>query len=557
MQSPSAALDTCLSEDVVLAFQCGETTEIERQRIHRHIDVCDNCRALLVMTAGMDGSSLPQVELDSMERIASIVGSGLRLTTFAEGKLLAHRFEVTRFVDRGGMGEVYEAFDRVVGSRVALKALLCTTPDEAPGTSRLGKEVKLARRVAHPNVCRIYDLHEHRETGHSPLRFLAMEFVEGVTLKERLLARELSIEEACAIARQLLEGLGAVHSAGVLHLDFKSQNVMLREGAVPAQAVVMDFSLSRAFEKELHLRTSERRVAGSIGYMSPEQLECKATIDPAADVYAFGVVFYEMLTRHMPFAGDSPAAIMFKQLKAKPAPPSSLRPAVSKALDEFVLTCLSRHSRARFQSVSQALDALERCVVGTAAPRSRGWRWPLWLAAAALAVGSMAAGHYLTSAAPAAGVAPAIGRAAPHLEPAPPAKPADTQAPAPGESELAPGTSPDAVTFAGPGRQGSLGLPQSPKQREAPAANSVSAPAAAGSPTVGSKPPPVGGTAAVRPASSARPRPGPAATGSVGAAPAAPAVPPAEERAPEPPSPAERSDPRGKWVPSSAPDFLL
>jgi serine/threonine protein kinase len=393
MQSPLNELGSCLSEDDVLAFQNGETTELERQRIHQHIDRCDVCRRLLVMVARMaGGASAIEPDLDSFERVAALVGSGLRLTALAGGKLLAQRFEVLRFVERGGMGEVYEAFDRVVGSRVALKTLLSTTRDDAPGVSRLGEEVKLARRVAHANVCRIHDLHEHREAAGPPLRFLAMEFVDGVTLKERLLERELAIVEACAIARQLLLGLAAIHSAGVLHLDFKSQNVMLRQDASPEQPVVMDFSLSRAFETELRLRTSERTVAGSIGYMSPEQLECQSTLGPASDVYAFGVVFYEMLTRRMPFDGNSPAAIMFKQLKLRPQPPSHLRPEVGPALDGFVLTCLGRHPRSRYADVQSALQALDRCT-HAALPRrtSTVVQWSKMAATAALAAGAAGA----------------------------------------------------------------------------------------------------------------------------------------------------------------------
>jgi serine/threonine protein kinase len=218
---------------------------------------------LLIATAALDGgASAVGVELDSMERLATVMGSGLRMTTFAEGKRLAHRFDVTRFVDRGGMGEVYEAFDRVVGARVALKALLCTAAEDESPASRLGEEVNLARRIAHPNVCRIYDLHEHREVERQPLRFLAMEFIDGVTLKEHLLKGLMAIEEACSIARQLLMGLAAVHSAGVLHLDFKSQNVMLRRGASPAQPVVMDFS-SNAGPRSGPPPTSTRSVSFS------------------------------------------------------------------------------------------------------------------------------------------------------------------------------------------------------------------------------------------------------------------------------------------------------
>lgn len=375
LPSPWIEQNGCLSEDDVLAFQRGDTSESERWRIQAHADVCELCCQLLEVTAALgDEQPLLTADLDSTERLALALSSGLRATTFSEGKRLAQRFEVTRFVDRGGMGEVYEAFDTVVGARVAIKALHCSARGSS-GTHRLGEEVKLARRIAHPNVCRIHDLHEHREPPNPPLRFVAMEFVDGITLKERLSQGPLALDDACTIARQLLLGLGAVHTAGVLHLDFKSQNVMLRRASAPVQAVVMDFGLSRAFEQELRLRTSERHVAGSIGYMSPEQLECQPTLGPAADVYAFGVVFYEMLTGQMPFQADNPAAIILKQLKSRAAPPSRIRAEVPAALDEFVLTCLSRQARARYQSAASALEALERCPPSSSPQEQRRAHW--------------------------------------------------------------------------------------------------------------------------------------------------------------------------------------
>ncbi|MEO8178239.1 MAG: serine/threonine-protein kinase [Deltaproteobacteria bacterium] len=369
-QSQEHALheQTCLSEDVVLAFQRGETTRAERHHIHAHVDTCERCRGLVLLAARLGETGVVDTQ-DSSQRLAAFIDDGFPWMRFGAGKRLAQRFEILRFVRRGGMGEVYEAFDSVVGSRVALKTLLSTAGDSERALDGLCQEVNLARRVAHAHVCRIYDLHEHRE-GSRAMRFLAMEFIEGETLKDRVTAAPLALSEACAIGCQLLQGLGAIHAAGVLHLDFKSQNVMLRSGIEPARAVVMDFSLSRAFEKELLLKTSERHLAGSIGYMSPEQLECQATLGPSSDVYAFGVVLFEMLTGHLPFEGESPASIMLKQLKSHPPPPSSLRPAISAALDSFVLTCLSRQPRGRFQSVDAALNELRHCL-GRASARPR------------------------------------------------------------------------------------------------------------------------------------------------------------------------------------------
>jgi serine/threonine protein kinase len=352
--------EMCLSEDIVVAFQHGETTAAEREGIHEHLDSCDHCRALLYQTNFADDAENADDAGDSSKRIARGVAQGFRLTTLGESKRLAERFDILRFVARGGMGEVYEAFDRVVGGRVALKTLLCTTSDSPQAMVRLSQEVNLARRVAHPNVCRIFDMHVHRERGQPTMRFLAMEFVEGETLRHHLNRRQFSLAESCALARQLLQGLGAVHAAGVLHLDFKSQNVMLRGGVEPAQAVVMDFSLSRGFKEELHLRTSERQLAGSVGYMSPEQLECRERLGPSADVYAFGVVFFEMLTGHLPFEGANPTQIMLKQLRQRPAAPSSLRPEVDARLDNFVLTCLQRNPHRRYPSMASALAELDR-----------------------------------------------------------------------------------------------------------------------------------------------------------------------------------------------------
>jgi len=551
---------TCLSEDVIVAFQSGETTAAERQHIHQHLDSCEHCRGLLLLATHLGETSRADTEKSS-QRLAAFMEGGFRWMTFAQGQRLAQRFDILRFVQRGGMGEVYEAFDRVVGSRVALKTLLGTTAESAEAHDRQSREVNLARRVAHPHVCRIYDLHEHREKDQRPMRFLAMEFVDGETLKERLLASELTIAEACAIAVQLLQGLGAIHAAGVLHLDFKSHNVMLRSGAAPAQAVVMDFSLSRAFEKELRLRTSERQLAGSVGYMSPEQLECQATLGPASDVYAFGVVFFEMLTRRMPFEGESPTSIMLKQLKNRPAPPSSLRPGIGGALDDFVLTCLSRQPRGRFPSVESALSELERCMRRQAgrAPRMLSRRGRIALASALLAgaLASLAAlGHSLRQDGAASGRASTPAAAAPSAAPAAPgsgraAEPPAEQQRTADEDKLpnllpAPAAPPGGKRLPPiPATQPAAPLPAASPSRPEMVARRRQGPASAPAPVP---------AAESEPANAREPAREPAADGSgerelaaeLGSRPAA---------TPEP-QPPDKPLPE-QWKPERAPDFLL
>jgi serine/threonine-protein kinase len=350
-----------------------------------------------------------------------------------------------------------------------------------------------------------------------------MEFVDGVTLKARLLAGELAIEEACTIARQMLLGLDAVHAAGVLHLDFKSQNVMLRHGKTPAQAVVMDFSLSRAFENELRLRTSERHAAGSIGYMSPEQLECQSTLGPAADVYAFGVVFYEMLTGHMPFQGDSPAAIMLKQLKSRAAPPSRLRPALSPALDEFVLTCLGRQARSRFQSAASALQALDGCLPARGKERRRSASWLRTLGVAVLA--AAAAGALVHRASRSTAAEAALASAAAPLKPPPPA---DSAPPAAG-----PAREPDRASLQRP-QADSVAAPR--PQRDVP-------------PRKRPRPPPATERTRAEPSpESAAPQPSPDTLSPDTLSPDMPS--------PDTPPP-DRQTQKPEWVPQKAPDSLL
>jgi hypothetical protein len=345
--SMSLPQPNCLTDDDVMAFLHGGMPRQRLDRIDGHIDECVHCFELI-------RAATPDAEI--LDASHGFLGLTLRTGALAGG-----RYRIARFVDRGGMGEVYEARDIKLDERVALKTVLCTSGDSTQAVRKLFAEVQLARRIAHRHVCRIYDLHEHRDGPDSPLvHFLTMEYIEGEKLSRYLSSRRLPVDEACGIARQLLLGLEAAHEAGVLHLDFKSDNVMLRAGSATPEAIVMDFGLSRALDAQSRLRTSEQnQIAGSLAYMAPEQVECQHVLGKAADIYAFGVVLFEMLTGRLPFEGPSPAAVMYKRLKSTPPTPSSLRAEIPKALDDFVLTCLSREPRLRYLNATKALAALE------------------------------------------------------------------------------------------------------------------------------------------------------------------------------------------------------
>jgi serine/threonine protein kinase len=295
---------------------------------------------------------------------------------FSRGTLLAQRYVIRRFLGRGGMGQVYEAYDRVLREPVALKT---TTGQSVSDAQRLLDEVRMARRITHPNVCRLFDagVHEEREGDRRSTYFLTMEYLEGHTLRRRLRHGLPPLPQVFGIARQLLIGLSAVHAAGVLHRDFKSENVMLRlPGNGPGQAVIMDFGLARP----MHAAPPPRPTgigAGSRGYMAPEQID-NQQLGPETDLFAFGVVMFEMLTGRLPFARDASATGAANLLDQAPLAPSQLRPELPEDLDAFVLKCLQSHRQQRYRSAERALSALTRLSEAAAARAAgAGWGWTL------------------------------------------------------------------------------------------------------------------------------------------------------------------------------------
>jgi eukaryotic-like serine/threonine-protein kinase len=296
------------------------------------------------------------------------------LPLFAPGQLIGGRYEVVRFVARGGMGEVYECNDRELGQRIALKTLRARGVGDPVALERLKREILIARQVTHPNVCRLHDVGFHSSEPQLP--FLTMEFLAGETLETRIRRDgQMSAAEARPIVEQMAAALAAAHAAGVVHRDFKSQNVML----VDDRAVVTDFGLACIAappEDEARL-THPGAPFGTPAYMAPEQVAGEA-ITPAADLYALGVVMFELVTGSLPFSGGSPLELAFKRLNAPPPSLRSLVPSLDPAWDAAITRCLARRPADRFPDASAVLLAL-------AQPPRRRWRRRL-VAAAAVAV---------------------------------------------------------------------------------------------------------------------------------------------------------------------------
>lgn len=352
-QSGDAEVGACLTEDEILAFVQGDLSSRKLERMHDHVDRCDVCQRLLAEAAHALDVATPSESVRPSWN-----------TVFQQNSLVGKRYRILRLIARGGMGEVYEAFDSALHERVALKTVTSTNCDSARAVRRLKAEVQLARRITHPNVCRIYDLGAHLiESSGAEMNFLVMEFVDGECLGKKLRdSGALSVELANSIAKQLLLGLRAAHHAGILHRDFKSENVMLRsEGGGGLTPVILDFGLARTLNETGNFATTQNQnqaMIGTIGYMAPEQIEGEP-LSTASDIYAFGVVWFEMLTGRLPFEGSSPAASAIARLHRPAEAPSSVNPRVPKWLDDIVLKCLSRERAARFGSAEQVLRALE------------------------------------------------------------------------------------------------------------------------------------------------------------------------------------------------------
>jgi serine/threonine protein kinase/tetratricopeptide (TPR) repeat protein len=293
------------------------------------------------------------------DRSTTMVGfvSGGTATDSLATPRIAGRYEIQALLGTGGMGSVYRVRDVELDELVALKVLRADIAETSGILARFRQEVKLARRVAHPNVVRTFDL---GEIGTE--RFLTMEYIDGISLSKLLEDQgPLPIARAVAIGRQICAGVGAAHDAGVLHRDLKPDNVMIASS--DGRAVITDFGIARA-RTEAALANTIGGVVGTPAYMAPEQVTAGADVGPTADVYAIGAMLFEMLTGRRAWPGNEPFAVALARLTLPPPDPRLVRPSLPEPIAAVVLRCLARDPAARFPTAGAVAEALE--VVGDA-----------------------------------------------------------------------------------------------------------------------------------------------------------------------------------------------
>ena len=267
---------------------------------------------------------------------------------FSTGILFAGRYQIIEELGRGGMGKVYKAFDTKIQERIAIKIIRPDIADDAMTIERFRNELKLTRQITHRNVCRMHDL---GQDGLTP--FITMEFVPGENLQNIMrMTRPLSIGTAVDYAQQICAGLAEAHRLGVIHRDLKPQNIIIDEAGT---AKIMDFGIART----VHAAglTGEGMMIGTPDYMAPEQAEGKAA-DQRSDIYALGVILFEMVTGKRPFAGDTPVSIAVKQKTEIPRPPIEWNAQVPEVLNALILKCLEKDKAKRYQTAADLMADL-------------------------------------------------------------------------------------------------------------------------------------------------------------------------------------------------------
>ena len=275
-------------------------------------------------------------------------GWGESADELASGTILAGRYEILTVLGTGGMGSVYKAQDRELDRLVALKVIRPDLARNAAIVDRFKQELRLSTQVTHRNVVRMYDLSE--DAG---MRFVTMEMVAGQDLRSLMEGRgKLPSDEAVDILEQICMALEAAHNQGILHRDLKPQNVM-REDA--GRVVVMDFGLARTIEGDG--MTQSGALVGTMEYMSPEQALGKE-LDQRSDIFALGLIGYEMLTGTMPFKADSAIASLLKRTRERAVPCAKVDPNIPAALSAIIDRCLETDVVQRYKSVGEVLEDL-------------------------------------------------------------------------------------------------------------------------------------------------------------------------------------------------------
>ena len=286
----------------------------------------------------------------SLEEISASPTSFLKKASdeLTRGATFASRYEVIEELGKGGMGKVYRVFDKKIEEEVALKLIQPEISSDKKTIERFRNELKIARRIAHRNVCKMYDLGQEEET-----HYITMEYVPGESLKSMIgMMGQLSSGQTVFIAKQVCKGLAEAHRLGVVHRDLKPSNIMIDRGG---NTHIMDFGIARS--PKVKGITGPGKIIGTPEYMSPEQVEGKE-VDKRSDIYSLGVILYEMTTGRLPFEGDTSLSIALKHKTETPADPGQYNAQIPEGLCQLILRCMKKDKEKRYQDATELLSEL-------------------------------------------------------------------------------------------------------------------------------------------------------------------------------------------------------
>ena len=259
-----------------------------------------------------------------------------------------NQYKIIDRIGEGSMGVVYLAEDTHLGRKVALKFVANALSGSSDEIARFHQEARAAAHLNHPNICTVHELGEAEGRA-----YIAMEYVEGVTLEDHMQQREFHEADVLKWLTQMAEGLHVAHEAGVIHRDMKPANIMISTGGL---VKIMDFGIARLMESDANL-TKPNSMLGTALYMSPEQARGEE-VSRQTDIWSIGVILYEMATGKPPFAGAYREAVLYSVLHTEPPAPSSINPKISADLERVILQCLQRDLSERYSSLDVLLDDL-------------------------------------------------------------------------------------------------------------------------------------------------------------------------------------------------------
>ncbi len=269
------------------------------------------------------------------------------------GKTISH-YKILEKLGEGGMGVVYKAKDTKLDRKVALKFLPVQLASDGEFKERFKREAQAAAALNHPNIITIHEVAEYETRP-----FIAMEYVEGESLKDLIARKDLSVGEVLDVALQISDGLAVAHQAGIVHRDIKPQNVLIGKDG---RARICDFGLAKA-KRDVTL-TQAGSTLGTVAYMSPEQAQGKE-VDHRTDIWALGVVVYEMLTGQMPFKGEHEQAVICSILNEDPEPLTSFRTDIPSYVEQVVNKALEKDQTSRYQNIQEILQDLKTSPAST------------------------------------------------------------------------------------------------------------------------------------------------------------------------------------------------